>query len=152
MNEYLPYIIVSIVVFVLFPVFIRVNIYIDILEKKVYYAFYMFRFFKIYGGYMTIYQEGVAFHLSDTKAVLLPYSEMVDTRKKFEIAKGFLLLHYSQVSEIGLKENLAYASMISIFLQIVSGIFAGYVMNKKIAMSLQVMLCCVKIKIVLKFP
>ena len=60
----------------LFPIFLNVNAFVDGKEKKGCFGIYLFRFFKIYGGYATLYKEGIAFHLTKKKAVLLPYKEL----------------------------------------------------------------------------
>ena len=90
----------------LFPIFLNVNAFVDGKEKKGCFGIYLFRFFKIYGGYATLYKEGIAFHLTKKKAVLLPYKELGNTRKKFEITDGFQVYSYHQIVEIGNRENV----------------------------------------------
>ena len=48
-----------------------------------------------------MYRFGIAFHLTKKKAVLLRFTEFLDTGKKFEITRGFRIRSYEQVSEIG---------------------------------------------------
>lgn len=121
----------AVLVFLLFPVFIRINIFADIAKRKIYYSVYFLRVLKLYGGYMTFGKTGAAFHLSDKNAVLLPYRDMVDTRKKFEITKGFLVLKYRQVAEIGIEENAALAVLAATLADVATGIFVGYLVNER---------------------
>lgn len=44
----------------LFPIFLNVNAFVDGKEKKGCFGIYLFRFFKIYGGYATLYKEGIS--------------------------------------------------------------------------------------------
>lgn len=118
-------------VFLLFPIFVRINVFADAADRKLYFSLYLLRIFKLYGGYMTFGKEGLTFHLTDKKAVLLPYREMVDTRKKFEITKGFLVLKYGQVAEIGISENAALGVLVVSAVNIITGVWAGYLAANK---------------------
>lgn len=121
----------GLLVFLLFPIFVRINAFADAADRKIYFSLYLLRVFKLYGGYVTFGKSGLVFHLTDKKAVLLPYREMVDTRKKFEIAKGFLVLKYGQVAEIGVSENAALGVLAVSVVNIVTGIWAGYLAADK---------------------
>ena len=118
-------------VFLLFPIFVRINVFADAADRKIYFSLYLLRIFKLYGVYMTFGKEGLTFHLTNKKAVLLPYREMVDTRKKFEITKGFLVLKYGQVAEIGISENAALGVLVVSAVNIITGIWAGYLAANK---------------------
>lgn len=122
---------VSALIFLLFPIFIRINVFADVAQKKIYFSLYLFRLFKLYGGYLTFDKNGMVFHITDKKAVLLPYCEMIDTRKKFEVTRGFLVLKYSQVAEIGYSDDAAFGILIVSLVNIFTGIAAGYLAVKK---------------------
>lgn len=113
-------------IFLLCPVFLSVNVFADGNERKGYFSFYLMRLIKVYGGYATLYDRGIAFHLTGKKAVLLPYGEIVDTRKKFEITRGFYILAYSHVAEIGRAADPAAALLACAAVQAVSTCVAGY--------------------------
>ena len=51
----------------------------------------------MYGGYATLYRHGIAFHLTENRAVLLPFSEMAAARNKieFKLTRGFYLYGFS---------------------------------------------------------
>lgn len=119
------------VAILLFPVFLNVNLYIDLNDKKGWFSFYILHSIKIYGGYASLYKEGIAFHLTDRKAVLLPYGDMVNMRQKFEITRGFRLLTYSHVIEIGLSDHDAQIFAAAVLLRRISDFFGTYFIVKK---------------------
>ena len=117
-------------VFMLFPVFLSVNVFADIRARRMYFSFYILRMIKVYGGYATLYDEGIAFHLTKNKAVLLPYREILSSGKKFAITRGFYVFAYSHTLEIG-SENVSAAIALSALSQVACGIAAGYVFSSK---------------------
>ncbi len=89
-----------------FPVFVYVDGYVDAAENKAWFALCLYRRLKVFGGYAQLRPDGVAVHLTEKKAVFVPYAEMSDTRKKFEITKGFQLWRLHQVIEVNGAEKL----------------------------------------------
>lgn len=118
-------------VVLLCPVFLGVQVFLDAGAKKCYFSLYLFRVVKVYGGYATLYDRGIAFHLTRRKAVLLPYAEIVDTRKKFELWRGFRLLAYSQVIEAGRRSDPASALALCACVQAAASLAAGYLFTEK---------------------
>ena len=104
------FIVTSAVLFVLlFPIFVNVYLYADSDGGKVGFAVYLFGVAKVFGGYAAPYSGGIAFHVSKGTALLLPYKEILNARKKFEITKGFIVSSYRQVVEIGGRKGEAAA-------------------------------------------
>ena len=87
--------------FFLFPIFVYIDAYVDAAENKCWFALSLFKFFKIFGGYLQIKKEGLVFHITKKKAVILPYKQMAPMRKKFEVTKGFQLYRFHQIVETG---------------------------------------------------
>lgn len=85
----------------LFPIFVYLDAFVDAEENKCWFALSLFKFFKVFGGYLQIKKEGLVFHISKEKAVILPYAQMAPMRKKFEITKGFQLYRFHQIVETG---------------------------------------------------
>ena len=86
------FVVTSVVLFVLlFPIFVNVYLYADSDGGKVGFAVYLFGVAKVFGGYAAPYSGGIAFHVSKGTALLLPYKEILNARKKFEITKGFIV-------------------------------------------------------------
>ena len=87
--------------FFLLPIFVYADAYVDVKENKCWFALSLYKFFKVFGGYLQITKDGIAFHLSEKKAVILPYQQMAPMRKKFEVTKGFQLYRFHQIIETG---------------------------------------------------
>ncbi len=84
-----------------FPVFVYVDAFADVRENKCWFALSLFKLWKVFGGYLQVKKEGIVFHLTKKKAVILPYQEMAPMRKKFEVTKGFQLYRFHQIVETG---------------------------------------------------
>ena len=123
----------STVVQLLFPMFLNITLYLDVRERKMYFSLYLLRIFKVYGGYATLYGEGIAFHLTDKRAVLVPYSEMIEARNKFEfkLTRGFYLYAFSGVAEIGALSEPAAAILAASLAQVAAAIAAGTFAKRK---------------------
>ncbi len=83
------------------PVFAYVDFFADARGNKLYFCISLFRIFRIFGGYGELRKGGIAVHLTKKYALFLPYGELANTRKKFEITKGFQLWRLHQIVEIG---------------------------------------------------
>lgn len=133
MSGFFLFSLLSAIVQILFPLFLSIHLYADIKERKLYFSLYMLRIFKVYGGYATLYDGGIAFHLTKNRAVLLPYAEIVNARNNFEfkITRGFYIYAFSSIAEIGAKSEPAAAVLAASLMQIASGFAAGYVFSRK---------------------
>ena len=137
MSGFLLFSVLTTIVQLLFPIFLNVTAFADVNAKKLYFSLYILRIFKVYGGYATLYGEGIAFHLTKNRAALLPYSEMLNARNAFEfkITRGFFLYAFSAVSEIGAKTRPAAAVLAAALLQIAGAVGAGTVGKRKLCNS-----------------
>ena len=101
MGEFVIYSLFFGILLFLFPIFIYIDAYVDVRENKCWFALSLFKFVKIFGGYLQIKKEGLVFHITEKKAVILPYKQMAPMRKKFEVTKGFQLYRFHQIVETG---------------------------------------------------
>ena len=85
----------------LMPQFLRVELHTDVKENKCWFFIGLYKYLKLLGGYGQLEKGGIALHLTKKKAVFVPYAEMLETRKKFEITKGFQLMRFHQIIETG---------------------------------------------------
>ena len=133
MSGFFLFSLLSAIVQILFPLFLSIHLYADIKERKLYFSLYILRIFKVYGGYATLYDGGIAFHLTKNRAALLPYSEIVNASNNldFKISRGFVIYAFSRIAEIGAKSEPAAAVLAASLIQIVSGFAAGYVFSRK---------------------
>ena len=86
--------------FFLFPIFVNTDIYVDVRENKAWFSLGLYRL-RIFGGYAQIKQGGIVIHLTKKKAVFLPFAQMGNARKKFEITDGFQLYTFRVTVETG---------------------------------------------------
>jgi hypothetical protein len=56
---------------------------------------------KILGGYADTYKGGIALHTSQKKAILLPYKDMDNERKRFSFVKTFKPVAFTLTTETG---------------------------------------------------
>ena len=81
--------VVSIMLILFFPIFLRTVAHYDMNRKKFCFSIYLFSFIKILGGYVATYKGGLAVHLSPKKAYLLPYNQVNQERKRFSFTRSF---------------------------------------------------------------
>ena len=133
MSGFFLFGLISTAVQLLFPMFLNITLLYDGTSRKLYFSLYLLRVFKIYGGYATLYREGIAFHLTEKRAVLLPFSEMFDAPNRFEfkLTRGFYPYAFSGVIELGAQSYPAAAILAASFLQAAAGIAAGTFCRRK---------------------
>lgn len=85
----------------LFPIFVDADLYLDAYENRGWFSISLYHRLRLFGGYAEVRGEGFVFHLSKKKAVILPYGEMSNAKKKFEVTKGFQPVRFHQLLEIG---------------------------------------------------
>lgn len=90
------------IVFLLFcPIFLEIDLYYDVREKKFGFGLYGYKIVKLLGGYALTYPGGIALHVSDKKAILIPYSELDNERKRFSFMRTFRLKSFVLTTETG---------------------------------------------------
>lgn len=106
-----------------FPIFLRLDAFLDVREKKGWFSIGL-NGLRVLGGYLQPVSGGIAAHITDKKAFYLPYSKLVDTRKKFEITKGFQIYRFHQVVEIGKSDNPYIVLPAAVFQSVSATIFS----------------------------
>jgi hypothetical protein len=107
------------------PIFCNFNVFLDINKNKYYFGIFLFKFIKLYGGYFQLFNEGLVFHVSENKALILPYDKVFESRNKFKITKGFEIIRFHQVIEYGNKNDLEKPVYVTALTQIIFGIIYG---------------------------
>lgn len=108
----------------LLPLYVSLEAHVDVRENKCWFRIGLYRFIKILGGYGQLKKDGIALHITKKKAIFIPYAQMADTRKKFEITQGFQLVRFHQIIETGGAE-----SIYGIMLGAISNSIAGSVFS-----------------------
>lgn len=94
-------IIISIVLLLFLPIFLETNAYYDMNGRKFAFSVSAYKFLPIIGGYIATYPGGLAFHISEKKAIVLPYQKVASERKRFSIMKIFRLKALAATVETG---------------------------------------------------
>lgn len=92
-----------------FPIVIESDTHCDLNRKKFGFAVFLFKRIKIIGGYIATYNGGIALHVSEKKAILIPYSQMNSERKRFSFIKTFRLIAFNLTTETGAEYLLPVA-------------------------------------------
>ena len=136
MGEFFVYSFFFGTLLMLFPVFVDADIYLDARENRGWFSLSLYHFLRLFGGYAQLRQEGIVFHLSKKKAIVLPYGEMSNARKKFEITKGFQLMRLHQLLETGGAQN-AKSILLAAILSALGGTAYAFLREKRAALSFQ---------------
>ncbi len=90
-----------ITVLLFFPIYLDTNLHYDMNRRKLGFGIYLYNFLKILGGYIATYPGGLALHVSDKKAILIPYKQLKDEQKRFSFMRSFHLKTLSVTTENG---------------------------------------------------
>lgn len=134
MGEFFVYSFFFGTLLMLFPVFVDADIYLDARENRGWFSLSLYHFFRVFGGYAQLRGEGIVFHLSKKKAIVLPYGEMSNARKKFEITKGFQLMRFHQLLESGGAQD-AKSILLAAGLSAVGGAAYAFLKESNAALS-----------------
>lgn len=88
------YAVIIIVFYILlfFPIYFSFSFYFDILNKKCAFCLRIYKFFTIFGGYITFYENGIAIHRNRKKVNLIEFSNILSQQKRFSFIKTFELI------------------------------------------------------------
>ena len=84
-----------------FPIVLEGDAHCDVNRKKLGFAVYLYKFLKVVGGYVDTYTGGIAIHVSEKKAFLIPYKQLNSERKRFSFVKTFRLIAFRLNTETG---------------------------------------------------
>ncbi len=118
-----------------FPVFLGLDVFLDIRENKASFALSACGL-RLFGGYMEVRREGIAIHLTKHYAILLLYEKIGDTRKYFEITDGFQLYKLHQTVETG-GEGSALGVLLAAILRSSAGAAFGVLKTRYPFLSLK---------------
>ena len=95
---FLPF---GIALFLIIPFVFVGDVYADLKRQKVVFSIRLFGFLKIIGGYITVIREGIAFHISRKKAIILKFGDVEAGKKQFSVFKVFRFLRINLLLECG---------------------------------------------------
>ena len=110
------------VLFLLFcPVYLETDGHYDMNGRKLAFSVHAYKFIKLVGGYIATYPGGLALHITQKKAVLIPYSQVNDERKKFSVIRTFRLKTLALITETGAEYLLPVSLLQTVFRAIFFG-------------------------------
>ena len=93
--------VIAVLIVLFFPVYLALDAHYDMTRKKFAFMTKAYGFIKLIGGYVATYQGGLAVHISDKKAILIPYTEVEGERKRLSVLRTFRLKTLSITIETG---------------------------------------------------
>lgn len=93
--------VVIVLILLFFPIYVEGCLYYDVHEKKLGVAVYLFKKWKIIGGYLSDYPGGFAFHTSRDKVFLLPLNDRENQKKRISVFRLFKLTDFAVNTETG---------------------------------------------------
>ena len=104
-------IILALVILLFIPIYLKTDGHYDMNGRKLAFSISLYRFIRVFGGYIATYKGGLALHVSEKKAILLPYSQLDKERKRISIIRSFRLRKINTTIETGAEYLLlsAYA-------------------------------------------
>ncbi len=118
------------------PLYVRIETHTDVKENKSWFFIGLYGHLKLLGGYGQLEKDGIALHVTKKKAVFIPYANMMETRKKFEITQGFQLMRFHQVIQTGGADSV-YGIMLGATLSAVAGSVFSVLQTKHPFLSLK---------------
>ena len=89
------------VILLFFPIYLKADGHYDMNGRKLAFSIKIYRFIRVLGGYIATYQGGLAMHISPQKAILIPYKELDNERKRFSVMRTFQLRKIQVTIETG---------------------------------------------------
>ena len=93
--------IISLALLLFLPIFVETDAYYDMNGRKLAFSVSLYKCLRVFGGYIATYPGGFAFHITDKKAIVLPYKQVANERKRFSIMKIFRLKTLNVTVETG---------------------------------------------------
>lgn len=94
-----------------FPIFLETDGFYDMNGRKLAFSVKVYKFLRVMGGYLATYRGGIALHISPRKAILVPYSDLDNERKRFSIMRSFRITSLKITVETG-AEYLIYTLLV----------------------------------------
>jgi len=97
------------VVLLFVPIYLETDAHYDMNRRKFAFSVYGFKWIKLFGGYVATYPGGLAVHLSEKKAVVIPYSQLKEEQKRFSYMRTLRLRSLRITTETGAEYLLPIA-------------------------------------------
>ena len=108
-------ILLALLILLFLPVYITTDAHYDMNSRKLAFSINAYRFIKLLGGYLATYRGGLAAHVSEKKAILIPYKEFKNEQKRISVVRTFRLKTLKITAETGAEYFLPITIAQSIF-------------------------------------
>lgn len=105
------------VVQIFLPIFLRIDLHYDMNRRKFAFSIYLFKYIRIFSGYIATYTGGIAVHISKRKAFVFPYAQISKERKRISLMRIFRLQSLTITTETG-AEYMLGAMLAQAFLRV----------------------------------
>ncbi len=99
--------IASIIVFtfLIFPIFINLDIFFSKYNRKIFFQIKLFKIIKILSGYATLEKDGIAIHVKNNKAIIIPFTDFFSFRTKIKPLKDLHIYNINLNFGIGVSQR-----------------------------------------------
>ncbi len=108
--------VLGLILLLFFPIYLQTDGHYDMNRRKFGFGIYLYKRLRLLGGYVGVYRGGIALHVSEKKAFLVPYDKMNSERKRFSFMRSFRLVSCVLTTETG-AEYLLPVSYAHVFLR-----------------------------------
>ena len=115
-----------------FPIYLETSGHYDMNRRKLAIGIYLYKCFRVFGGYLATYSGGMAFHASDKKAIIVPYSQVHTERKRFSMFRSFRLKSLSLTIETGAEYLLSAHAAYTLADSIIQAKYGKTMPNKSV--------------------
>jgi hypothetical protein len=85
----------GIYILLFFPIYIVGVGYYDAFNKKCAFSLNLYKIFPVYGGYITLYSQGIVVHRSQNMADLIAYKDLKTEQQRFSFIKTFEFINFN---------------------------------------------------------
>jgi hypothetical protein len=123
-------VVVTIYLLLVFPLFLNFNGYYCS-GNKIFFYFELFGFIKILSGYAQVYKDGIGIHLTDKKALFIPFSNFLGLGKSIKPLKDYHLIKASIYFDLPGEKDLVTTVVLSFLIDFIANFISFNLKNVK---------------------
>lgn len=130
-NNGVLIIVVIIYSIIIFPISINIRLYYSNRYRKIYFLIELFRFIKIFSGYIEVNKEEIIVHISSSRAIIIKFIQLFNFRKKFKPLKDYHVIEVNSLIELGSSEHSLRLGIICLILNYLDNFIGWYFYHDK---------------------
>lgn len=123
-NVFKIYAVTITALFLIFPFILNLRFIYDKNYKKLFFSAHIYGI-SILGGYIERIREGFAIHVSENKALILPYRSLIGMRSNFNLRKNYFIRKINLLTELGSEDLPQLPFMFAVASNIASNIYGA---------------------------